>query len=117
MAKQTWKHFQAGTVEELYDRNLMLNNCDNSGVKDEMLRVVQIGLLCTQENPSLRPTMSKVLQMLQKKEEHLPAPTSPPFTDEKTMELNDTCEDPSHPLNSGAFASLASITHSSFYPR
>lgn len=117
MAKQTWKHFQAGTVEELYDRNLMLNDCDNSGVKNELLRVVQIGLLCTQESPSLRPTMSKVLQMLQKKEEHLPAPTSPPFTDEKTMVLNGTCEDPSHPLNSGAFASLASVTHSSFYPR
>ncbi|XP_044494691.1 cysteine-rich receptor-like protein kinase 2 [Mangifera indica] len=113
----TWKHFQAGTVEELYDRNLTLNDSDNSGAKDELLRVVQIGLLCTQESPLLRPTMSKVLQMLQKKEEHLPSPTSPPFTDEKTMELNDTFEDPNYPLNSGALASLAGVTHSSFYPR
>ncbi|KAL6294479.1 hypothetical protein ACE6H2_002621 [Prunus campanulata] len=88
----TWKHFQAGTTEELYDSNLMLQNC-NDDVKDEILRVVQIGLLCTQESPSLRPKMSKALQMLTKKEQHLPAPANPPFIDEKTMELNDTGDD------------------------
>ncbi|XP_021800960.1 cysteine-rich receptor-like protein kinase 2, partial [Prunus avium] len=67
----TWKHFQAGATEELYDSNLMLQNC-NDDVKDEILRVVQIGLLCTQESPSLRPKMSKALQMLTKKEQPLP---------------------------------------------
>ncbi|XP_038713171.1 cysteine-rich receptor-like protein kinase 2 [Tripterygium wilfordii] len=112
----TWKHFQAGTVEELYDPNLMLLNYHDSNVKMEIFRVVQIGLLCTQEIPSLRPTMSKALQMLTT-EEILPAPTSPPFMDERTMELNDTCEDSRYPLNADGSASVASVSHSSFYPR
>ncbi|KAH7511038.1 hypothetical protein FEM48_ZijujUnG0048800 [Ziziphus jujuba var. spinosa] len=105
------------TVEELFDPNLMLQNQRDNYIKNEILRVVHIGLLCTQEIPSLRPTMSKALQMLTKKEETLPAPTSPPFIDERTMELNDTCEDPCYPLNGDTFASIANVTLSSFYPR
>ncbi|XP_057494648.1 cysteine-rich receptor-like protein kinase 2 isoform X2 [Actinidia eriantha] len=114
----TWKHFQHGTVEELFDPNLMLHNYyHNSNMKSEVLRVVHIGLLCTQEAPSLRPSMSKALHMLAKKNEHLPTPSNPPFIDEKTMELNDTCENPSYPLNGGSSGSVASVSHSSFYPR
>ncbi|KAH7570319.1 hypothetical protein JRO89_XS05G0085600 [Xanthoceras sorbifolium] len=105
------------TAEELYDKNIFLHNYHNINVKEEVFRVLHIGLLCTQEIPSLRPTMSKVLQMLIKKEEQLPAPTNPPFIDERTMELNDTCEEPCYPLNSGASASVAHLSHSSFYPR
>ncbi|GLU21654.1 hypothetical protein SLE2022_377820 [Rubroshorea leprosula] len=65
----TWIHFQSGVVEELYDPNLMLHSCCNSNVKNEVLRVEYIGLLCTQEIPNLRPSMSKVLQTLREKEE------------------------------------------------
>ncbi|GKV14547.1 hypothetical protein SLEP1_g25404 [Rubroshorea leprosula] len=113
----TWKHFQSGTVEELYDPNLMFHSCHNGNPKNEVPRVVHIGLLCTQESPNLRPSMSKVLQMLRKKEENLPAPTNPPFIDERTMELNNRCEDPSHPLNASDSASIATFEHSSFYAR
>ncbi|KAJ9176356.1 hypothetical protein P3X46_011676 [Hevea brasiliensis] len=112
----TWKKFQAGAVEEFYDPNLMLHHHHNSNVKNDVLRVVHVGLLCTQEIASLRPTMAKALQMLTA-DEQLPAPTNPPFIDEKTMELNDTCEDPWYPLNAGLSASIATVTHSSFYPR
>ncbi|KDP26625.1 hypothetical protein JCGZ_17783 [Jatropha curcas] len=112
----TWKKFQTGTVEEFYDPNLMLHNHHNSNIKNDVYRVVQIGLLCTQEMPSLRPTMAKTLQMLTT-EDNLPAPSNPPFIDERTMELNDTCEDPWYPLNSGLSASIATVTNSSFYPR
>ncbi|XP_058192979.1 cysteine-rich receptor-like protein kinase 2 [Rhododendron vialii] len=113
-----WKHFQQGTVEELFDPNLMLHNYHhNPSVKNEVLRIIHIGLLCTQEAPSLRPSMSKALQMLAKTNEHLPPPSNPPFVDEKTMELNDTGENPAHPFNGGNSASVASVSHSSFYPR
>lgn len=104
-------------MEQLYDQNLLLHNYHNINVKDEVFRVLHIGLLCTQEIPSLRPTMSRVLKLLINKEEQLPAPTNPPFIDERTMELNDLSEDPSHPLSSGAYASVAILTHSSFHPR
>ncbi|KAL2510408.1 Cysteine-rich receptor-like protein kinase 2 [Forsythia ovata] len=107
-----WKHFQQRTVGELFDQNLKLHN-----VKNEILRVVHVGLLCTQEIPSLRPSMSKALQMLVKKEEYLPAPTNPPFMDEKTMELNNTCENPALPFDYENHVSIASISQSIFYPR
>ncbi|KAJ6323682.1 hypothetical protein OIU76_011050 [Salix suchowensis] len=112
----TWKKFQAGKVEELYDPNLTLHNHHDKNVKNDVKRAVHVALLCTQEISSLRPTMSKVLQML-KTEEHLPRPSNPPFIDEMTMELNDTSEDPCYPLNSGALASIATIDNSSFHPR
>ncbi|KAK2977479.1 hypothetical protein RJ640_016107, partial [Escallonia rubra] len=108
-----WRHFQQGTVEELFDANLTLHNYHNN----EILRVVHVGLLCTQEIPSLRPSMSKALNMLAKKEEHLPPPTNPPFIDEKTMELNDTSENPSYPLNATNSDSVATVSNNSFHPR
>jgi len=111
--KQAWKHFQHGTVEELFDPNLMLHNYyHNTDIKNEVSRVIHIGLLCTQEAPSLRPSMSKALQMLAKTNEHLPTPSNPPFIDKKTMELNYACESPTYPL-----VSVATVPNSSFYPR
>ncbi|GFY88259.1 cysteine-rich RLK (RECEPTOR-like protein kinase) 2 [Actinidia rufa] len=63
------------------------------------------------------PRCPRHLHMLAKKNEHLPTPSNPPFIDERTMELNDTCENPSYPLNGGSSGSVASVSHSSFYPR
>lgn len=111
-------HFQEGKVDELLDPNLMLNNYSNINVKDEAVRVVHIGLLCAQEVPSLRPAMSKVLKMLLKKEEEeLPLPTSPPFINEKMMQLNNAWDSPTFPLRQGDSVSVASMFNSSFYPR
>jgi hypothetical protein len=103
-------------MEELYDPNLMFRNHHDNNVQNDVTRVEHVGLLCTQEISSLRPTMSKALQMLTT-EEHIPEPTNPPFIDERTMELNDTCEEPCHPLNFGISASIASTDNSPFYPR
>ncbi|KAL2510258.1 Cysteine-rich receptor-like protein kinase 2 [Forsythia ovata] len=101
-----WKHFQQLTVDELFDPNLMLHNYSNIDVKKEILRVIHVGLLCTQEIPSLRPSMSKAIEMLVMKEEHLPTPTNPPYIYE-TIELNDN-----HPN----LASVATTSQSTFYP-
>ncbi|GMI90189.1 cysteine-rich RLK (RECEPTOR-like protein kinase) 2, ALTERED SEED GERMINATION 6, CYSTEINE-RICH RLK2 [Hibiscus trionum] len=113
-----WNHFQSGTAEEIYDPILMSNDNDQrSDVKNQIYRVLHIGLLCTQEARSLRPSMSKVLQMLTKKDEELPPPTSPPFMDEQTMEFNNVSENERFPLNSGGTDSVATVGHSSFHPR
>ncbi|KAE8692325.1 Cysteine-rich receptor-like protein kinase 2 [Hibiscus syriacus] len=113
-----WNHFQSGTAEEIYDPNIMPKDIDQcNSVKSQIYRVLHIGLLCTQENRSLRPFMSKVLQMLTKKDEDLPAPTIPPFVNEQTMEFNDTDENEYYLLNAGGTNSLATIDHSSFHPR
>ncbi|KAG8383203.1 hypothetical protein BUALT_Bualt05G0160100 [Buddleja alternifolia] len=111
-----WIHFQQRTVEELFDPNLMLHNCNNINIKNEILRVVHVGLLCTQENPSLRPSMPQALEMLVKKEQ-LPEPNRPPFMDEFSMEFNDTSENPSWFLEHRNAASVAGISHSVFFPR
>ncbi|KAI3516191.1 hypothetical protein L1887_15102 [Cichorium endivia] len=86
-----WKHFQENTVEEIFDPNLMMHLHPNINYQKEAKKVVQIGLLCTQEAPPLRPYMSTVLRMLAK-DESLPLPSNPPFIDEKTMELNEITE-------------------------
>ncbi|GAB4829210.1 Cell division control protein 2 [Ancistrocladus abbreviatus] len=108
----SWKHFQQGTAKKLFDSNLTLDDDDEGNIKDEILRVMHIGLLCTQESPKLRPSMSRALQMLRKKNERLPAPTGPPFANERTMELNDLSENPCYPLiaDSSAFAATATFS-------
>ncbi|XP_068638108.1 cysteine-rich receptor-like protein kinase 2 [Aristolochia californica] len=113
----TWRHFQAKQMEDLIDPNLLLHNNQNSEtIKEEILRVVHVALLCTQENHSLRPPMSRVLRMLQRKEKELPPPTNPPFVDERTMELNDTSDAPQRPLFTSTSYSVGSVSYS-FYPR
>ncbi|KAJ6366740.1 hypothetical protein OIU77_003176 [Salix suchowensis] len=76
-----WKHFQSSTVQEIIDKSMAIEDAE------EIQRVVQIGLLCTQESPNLRPTMTEVVQMLRREEVELPSPSKPPFTDE-LMEFN-----------------------------
>ncbi|XP_060196239.1 cysteine-rich receptor-like protein kinase 2 [Lycium barbarum] len=110
-----WDNFQRGIVEELFDPNLMLHNYHTINVKNEVARVLHVGLLCTQEIPTLRPSVSRALQMFVKKDEELPPPTNPPFVDEKTMELHDAWE--KYSLKEGDSASIANLSHSSFYPR
>ncbi|KAJ4960519.1 hypothetical protein NE237_020429 [Protea cynaroides] len=107
-----WKHFQLGTTEKIFDPNFMLHGSNyNDDIKKEILWVVHVGFLCTQEEPSLRPPVSKALQMLLKKDEQLPAPTKPPYIDSRTMELSDR----SHPKTTSV--SIATVSSSAFFPR
>ncbi|WOL02972.1 cysteine-rich receptor-like protein kinase 2 isoform X2 [Canna indica] len=112
---EVWKHFQSGSVEQLIDPNITLDDCeDGDAVKEEIMRVFHVGLLCVQELPSLRPSISRALKMILDKGKQLPEPTKPPFTDENTMELNEMNEDLKCPRKS---SSIANISTSSFHPR
>ncbi|XP_010528243.1 PREDICTED: putative cysteine-rich receptor-like protein kinase 43 isoform X2 [Tarenaya hassleriana] len=73
LVTRVWQCFSSDKVEEMIDKDM-----DNV---DEVKRVIQIGLLCTQESPHLRPWMSKVIQMLKDTGIELPSPTKPPFMD------------------------------------
>ena len=46
----------------------------------EALRLIHIVLLCVQEDPNDRPTMSRVILMLASKSINLPQPSAPPFS-------------------------------------
>ena len=50
-----------------------------SAVPEQVELCVRIGLLCVQENPELRPTMSSVVLMLISDQTQMPAPAQPPL--------------------------------------
>ncbi|KAI3680606.1 hypothetical protein L6452_35379 [Arctium lappa] len=70
----TWRLWKEGKGLELLDESV---GVDFS--KDEVLRCVQIGLLCVQEQADDRPKMSKVLLMLSSEAVQLPQPKYPGF--------------------------------------
>lgn len=75
---------------------------------DEVKRVIQVGLLCTQEVPYVRPSMTEVIQLIKQTDVNLPAPTRPPFTEEE--ESIDLSSSSSKRLQTSTFDSL-SIQH------
>lgn len=69
---------------ELIDENIG-NSCNES----EVLRSIQISLLCMQLRPEDRPTMSSVVQMLGS-ERPLPQPNEPGFSLGKYSDTGDS---------------------------
>jgi len=59
----------------LIDQTLV-DTCSGS----EALRLIHIALLCVQENPNDRPTMSMVVLMLGSNSINIPRPLAPPFS-------------------------------------
>ncbi|GKC97043.1 receptor-like serine/threonine-protein kinase SD1-8 [Tanacetum coccineum] len=70
----TWMLWREGNPLELVDESL-----GEKFSEDEVLRCIQIGLLCVQEQPEDRPSMSKVLLMLSSETSQLPQPKYPGF--------------------------------------
>jgi len=70
-----WRVWNEGKGLELIDQTLV-DTCPES----EALRLIHIALLCVQENPNERPTMSMVVLMLGSSSINLPRPLPPPFS-------------------------------------
>ncbi|KAM3701622.1 hypothetical protein ACJW31_05G187500 [Castanea mollissima] len=68
-----WQLWNEGKGVELIDQTIV-DTCPIS----EVLRLIHIALLCVQEDPNDRPTMSRVILMLAGKSIHLPQPSAPP---------------------------------------
>ncbi|ANM67932.1 cysteine-rich receptor-like protein kinase 17 [Arabidopsis thaliana] len=69
-----WKLWENKTMHELIDP-FIKEDCKS----DEVIRYVHIGLLCVQENPADRPTMSTIHQVLTTSSITLPVPQPPGF--------------------------------------
>ncbi|KAJ0544840.1 putative protein kinase RLK-Pelle-DLSV family [Helianthus annuus] len=110
-----WRHFQRGTVEEILDPNLMFHSYPNLNFQKEAMKVVHIALLCTQEAPALRPSISMALKMLVKDDEPLPPPSNPPFIADD--EINELEEKIRRYDNDDDVSSVATVSHSQFSPR
>ncbi|KAK3027670.1 hypothetical protein RJ639_041907 [Escallonia herrerae] len=71
---QAYKLYKRGKSFEILEPILA-----SSAVPDQVAMCVQIGLLCTQSDPHLRPTMRRVVVMLSKKPGSLQEPTRPGY--------------------------------------
>ena len=58
-----------------------LNLCNQDFNKNEIMRCIQVGLLCVQESARSRPYMPSVVSMLNSEIVDLPTPSKPAFTD------------------------------------
>eukprot|EP00253_Pinus_taeda_P024488 PITA_24488 len=80
LIEATWRLYKAERALEVMDPTL-----EGSYSCEEGIRVIKIGLLCTQAGATLRPSMSQVVLMLTGGEEHVPSPTRPAFVDEESV--------------------------------
>ncbi|EOA16151.1 hypothetical protein CARUB_v10004289mg [Capsella rubella] len=69
-----WRLWENRSLPELVDPSIR-EDCKS----DEVIRYIHIGLLCVQENPADRPTMSTIHQMLTTSSITLPVPLPPGF--------------------------------------
>jgi hypothetical protein len=56
------------------------------------LRFINIGLLCVQESPTDRPTMSDVISMISNEHAPLPTPKQPAFSTGRNMDTISTVD-------------------------
>ncbi|KAK8961564.1 Cysteine-rich receptor-like protein kinase 10 [Platanthera guangdongensis] len=67
-----WEHWREGKALEVVDRSL-----EDRYSAQQVLRCVQIGLLCVQEDPVMRPKMGSAVTMLSSSSMKLPNPSMP----------------------------------------
>ncbi|WCJ25096.1 Cysteine-rich receptor-like protein kinase 2 [Euphorbia peplus] len=84
LLKRAWKLHENGSHLDLVDESIDKDEYE----AEEMKRIIDIALLCTQSSPSLRPTMSEVVVFLKSRGsiEHR-APTRPPFIESEEMDV------------------------------
>ncbi|URE23373.1 receptor-like protein kinase [Musa troglodytarum] len=111
----TWEKWRCGSILEMVDPALD-GHCQGS----DLLRCMQIGLLCVQENPNDRPTMSTVVTMLNSGIAFLQAPGRPAFyveqedvnvkitANDATIAI-DVCDGESKPLPASSTQSIIAM--------
>ncbi|XP_073005744.1 cysteine-rich receptor-like protein kinase 25 [Typha latifolia] len=89
----TWELWEEGKWFELIDASL-----GDEYDKDEILKCINVALMCVQENAMDRPTMSDIITMLSGESTSLPDPKQPAFFNlrittevEKPSDLIETC--------------------------
>ncbi|XP_038704889.1 cysteine-rich receptor-like protein kinase 10 [Tripterygium wilfordii] len=74
LPSHAWKLWRAETPLEMLDPTLR-----DSYSRDEVIRCIHLGLLCVQEDPTVRPTMVDLVSMLHNYSLSLPSPQQPAF--------------------------------------
>ncbi|WCJ29691.1 G-type lectin S-receptor-like serine/threonine-protein kinase B120 [Euphorbia peplus] len=99
-----WEVWTSGRCMELMDP-LILEAEDSDDSEKEVMQLIQLGLLCVQDNPEDRPTMSQIVIILTNETPNfdLPAPKQPTFS---TYFPPVTDYSHSHSLNYVTFSAL-----------
>ncbi|CAH8342355.1 unnamed protein product [Eruca vesicaria subsp. sativa] len=79
IAAFAWKRWVEGNPEIIIDPFLVENQ------SNEIIKLIQIGLLCVQDNASKRPTMSSVIVWLRSDIITIPLPKAPAFTSNQSQ--------------------------------
>ncbi|CAD5328790.1 unnamed protein product [Arabidopsis thaliana] len=106
-----WRLWTNRTALDLVDP-LIANNCQNS----EVVRCIHIGLLCVQEDPAKRPTISTVFMMLTSNTVTLPVPRQPGFFIQSSPVKDPTDSDQST-TNKSIPASIDDESITDLFPR
>ncbi|XP_054796495.1 cysteine-rich receptor-like protein kinase 2 isoform X2 [Prosopis cineraria] len=87
LLQRAWKLYERGMHIEFVDKNLDPNEYD----AEEIKKIIEIGLLCTQASPAARPKMSEIVRMLKRKSlmEHT-QPTMPVYVDPSSWPKRET---------------------------
>ncbi|CAI9787010.1 unnamed protein product [Fraxinus pennsylvanica] len=56
-----YEEFEKGNIESILDKRLLGHEVDT----EQVIRAIRVSFSCIQDQPSLRPTMGKVVQMLE----------------------------------------------------
>lgn len=82
----------------------------------EVIKCIQIGLLCVQENPNVRPTMATVVSYLNSHSPEMSSPQEPAFfLHDRTNQ--DIAAHESSSVNNSVSFSVNEESISEFYPR
>ncbi|TYH47733.1 hypothetical protein ES332_D10G018500v1 [Gossypium tomentosum] len=104
---EAWKLWSKGEGMELIDQ-VLVPSC----VASEVLKCIHIGLLCVQEDPADRPTMSSVIFMLASDSTiTLLCPSEPAFF------VGRAIAKPTEPISDDGVFSVNEVTISNFSPR
>lgn len=82
-----WKHWVEGTIAEMVDPGL-----GRHFPRGEVLKCINIGLLCVQQNPTDRPSMSSIVVMLGSDTVSLEAPYRPAYVFDRSRSYSETTE-------------------------
>jgi len=83
----------------------------------EVIKCIQIGLLCVQENPDVRPTMATVVSHLNSHSPQLKSPQEPAFFIHDRVNQEVTTQMESSSTNSFISFSVNDMSISEFYPQ
>ncbi|KAL3522127.1 hypothetical protein ACH5RR_014961 [Cinchona calisaya] len=90
-----WRLWNEGDPLKLVDAYI-----EGSASTSEVLRCIHAGLLCVQQRPDDRPTMSTVVLLLDSENPTLPQPKQPAFYIERTVTDTDSSSSGKEPHNS-----------------